>query len=52
MYMPSGALYNYTPSPQTTKLADEFYQRKMDYVTQNIEKMQKALIEKHQIRES
>jgi prefoldin alpha subunit len=36
---------------QTTKEADEFYQRKLDYVVQNIERMQKAMVEKHKMRE-
>lgn len=40
------------PAPQTSKGADEFYQRKLDYVTENIEKMQKVLMEKHSLRES
>ena len=37
---------------QSTKEADEFYQRKLDYVSENIEKMQKAMVEKHKMRES
>lgn len=39
------------PPQQSSKEADEFYQRKLDYVSQNIEKMQKAMVEKHKMRE-
>ena len=43
--------HTHTHALQTTKEADDFYQRKVDYVSQNIEKMQKAMMEKHNFRE-
>ena len=39
-------------SAQTTKEAQEYFQRRMDYVTKSLEEVQKALQEKHTIRES
>ena len=37
---------------QGNKEANEFFQRKIDYITKNLEKMQQALVEKMKIRES
>lgn len=37
---------------QEIKAAKEFFQRKIDYVTENLEKMQQIMMEKHKIKES
>ena len=33
------------------KGAEEFFQRKVDYITKSLEKVQKGFMEKHKIRE-
>ena len=37
--------------PQTLKDATSFFERRLDYVTKNLENLQQGLIEKHKIRE-
>ena len=40
------------PFPQDVKGAQDYFQRRMDFITINIEEVQKNLQEKHMIRES